>query len=240
MTSSGEYTIQNRVLKEMHRERMARIECHSKKVFVEYGDGNGLWLKELKGKALGTQRWASGDRFAAMVASSGGRYQELKSFLENCVNGVELGCGVGTAGLMLAKVYTRMRMTLTDQPQCISLAEENVSFNNLGDRVTVSAYSWGDSVDTFAADPPDFVVATDVLYHASVFDKFLSSLEAFAGLRLREDHWVDDIPNVSTKVHVDIVCKGNDIPTQDKRGDAASAVGLNFNQSSPNCEAPVV
>lgn len=100
-----------------------------------------------------------------------------------CCSGVELGCGVGTAGLMLAKVYTRMRMTLTDQPQCISLAEENVSFNNLGDRVTVSAYSWGDSVDTFAADPPDFVVATDVLYHASVFDKFLSSLEAFAGLR---------------------------------------------------------
>ncbi|EER04734.1 conserved hypothetical protein [Perkinsus marinus ATCC 50983] len=212
MASCGDYTLQNRVLKEMHRERMARIECHSKKAFVEYGDGDGLWLKELKGKALGTQRWASGDRFAAMVASSGGRrYQELKSFLENCVNGVELGCGVGTAGLMLAKVHPRMRMTLTNQPQCISLAEENVSFNNLGDRVTVSAYSWGDSVESFAADPPDFVVATDVLYHASVFDKFLSSLEGFAGLRRERSIRVsqDDDDRHSVKAISELVCELN-------------------------------
>ncbi|KAF4736732.1 hypothetical protein FOZ63_029029 [Perkinsus olseni] len=181
MANPDNYTVQNRMLRELHKERLARIESHSEKAFVKYGD-EGLWLKELKGKALGTQRWASGDKFATMLGSHG-RYEELDHFFQSCVNGVELGCGVGVAGLMLAKMKPELRMTLTDLPECIPLAKENVDYNNLNDRVAVVPYSWGAPVDQFQANPPDLILATDVLYHHHLFDPFLCSLEAFAALR---------------------------------------------------------
>ncbi|KAF4670731.1 hypothetical protein FOL47_001880, partial [Perkinsus chesapeaki] len=129
-----------------------------------------------------TQRWASGDRFAEMLGEPN-KYKGLSDYFEDCNTVLELGCGVGVAGIMLAKTHTNLSVILTDLPQCTELAQENVSYNSLDDRVMVNAYTWGDPVHQYAFNPPGLILGTDVLYDPHLFDKFLSCLEAFARLR---------------------------------------------------------
>ena len=64
---------------------------------------------------------------------------------------VELGAGIGAAGLVLAKRVTDLRVTLIEiDPQLAALAEENAARNGLADRVRIAAIDVAASEREFA------------------------------------------------------------------------------------------
>jgi tRNA1(Val) A37 N6-methylase TrmN6 len=63
---------------------------------------------------------------------------------------VELGAGVGTAGLALAHRVSGLRVTLTDiDPALVALAKDNAARNGLADRVTVVVADAGNAQALF-------------------------------------------------------------------------------------------
>eukprot|EP00877_Chromochloris_zofingiensis_P010190 jgi/Chrzof1/5424/Cz16g02150.t1 len=94
---------------------------------------------------------------------------------------VELGAGVGLAGLVLAKLGARV--VLTDQPQCIAFANMNIAKNwlrpNMPRKTQEHQHAigqaeavplqWGapgylDVVAALSKEPVDVVIATDCIY----------------------------------------------------------------------------
>ncbi|ETW08061.1 hypothetical protein H310_02428 [Aphanomyces invadans] len=102
--------------------------------------------------------------------------------LESC-RAIELGAGIGLVGMVLAALGC-MEVTLTDQPYCIPLLAKNVEAN-FGDTVSVvrprvKALQWGQLVDDEMERKMDLIVASDVLYNASVFPDLIHTLDALA------------------------------------------------------------
>ncbi|MFI4854049.1 MAG: class I SAM-dependent methyltransferase [Phycisphaerales bacterium JB065] len=75
---------------------------------------------------------------------------------------LELGCGVGLAGLAAAK--RGATVTLTDgDPSAIDLLDRNIAHNDLTKRCTAAVFRWEDPPDP--SWQPDLILGCDVLYH---------------------------------------------------------------------------
>jgi predicted nicotinamide N-methyase len=74
---------------------------------------------------------------------------------------LELGCGVGLAGL--AAAARGATVTLTDgDPSAIPLLERNIAHNHLTDRCTGAVFRWEDPPDP--SWQPELILGCDVLY----------------------------------------------------------------------------
>mmetsp|Transcript_50765 Transcript_50765/g.94544 ORF Transcript_50765/g.94544 Transcript_50765/m.94544 type:complete len:189 (+) Transcript_50765:95-661(+) len=100
------------------------------------------------------------------------------------LNVLELGCGTGAGGLAAA-VYGASSVVLTDLPNTLDIARDNVRRNitNIDEscRVTVAEANWNvkGSVAS-AARGVDLVIAADCVYegeHGMTTDSFLNALE---------------------------------------------------------------
>jgi len=99
---------------------------------------------------------------------------------------IELGAGVGLAGIAMSRLGANV--LLTDLASVVPLLEKNVSANCTGN---VAAYCWGD--DASALSPPfDYIIGADIIYNEDIFEPLLKAL-----LLLMDEHSVAIISYVS-------------------------------------------
>lgn len=91
---------------------------------------------------------------------------------------LEIGCGVGLAGIAAAKAGARVRMTDAD-PDALRFARSN-ALRNLPASVVASTLSLGvlDWDDPVAIEPVDIVLGGDIIYERSAFDRLLDLFDA--------------------------------------------------------------
>ncbi|RQM18930.1 hypothetical protein B5M09_009401 [Aphanomyces astaci] len=116
---------------------------------------------------------------AALVLADYMQQVYSKSTDLSCCRAVELGAGIGLVGMVLSALGC-MEVTLTDQPYCLPLLDKNVdaNFGPAGPRPLVKALQWGE--DATDGSQVDLIVASDVLYNASVFAALVHTLDALA------------------------------------------------------------
>ncbi|PIA60155.1 hypothetical protein AQUCO_00400803v1 [Aquilegia coerulea] len=122
----------------------------------------------------------------------------LAKFLEHAVDSgflllqtkkiVELGSGCGLAGCIAALLGAQV--ILTDLPDRLKLLRKNVEANiNAGGRGThgsasVRELTWGDYPDLDLIDPPpDYVIASDVIYSEGAVTDLLETLKQLCGMQ---------------------------------------------------------
>ncbi|CAD7959474.1 unnamed protein product [Amoebophrya sp. A25] len=119
----------------------------------------------------GTSLWDAGVVLGQYITF----YKEL--YPGNCL---ELGSGTGFAGICRAIGCPETQVYLTDVEKIIQQAGMNVQMNELQDRVFTKVFDWeGECPWTVSAEntfPWDFVMASDVLWHRLLVDKFFKGL----------------------------------------------------------------
>ncbi len=86
------------------------------------------------------------------------------NLIESSTRVLELGSGVGLAGLAAAK--RGATVTLTDgDPAALDLLNRNISHNRLSDRCTAAVFRWEDPPDP--SWQPDLILGCDLLYQPS-------------------------------------------------------------------------
>lgn len=91
---------------------------------------------------------------------------------------LELGSGTGLCGLVAS--HLGAKVILTDVGHHIDLLKRNVSSNCTSDqsnRTSVCEYFWGEPTDF--ATHFDYIIASDVVYHADLFEPLLRTFEKF-------------------------------------------------------------
>jgi len=96
---------------------------------------------------------------------------------------VELGCGVGVAGLALAAAARdKVRVALTDgDSSACALSRRNAAENKLSNSVSTFELAWGgDAAEACAAvgGPPHLILAADVIYRVQTFGPLVTTLTA--------------------------------------------------------------
>jgi 2-polyprenyl-3-methyl-5-hydroxy-6-metoxy-1,4-benzoquinol methylase len=96
---------------------------------------------------------------------------------------VELGCGLGLAGLAAAALG--LQVTLTDRLEVMPLTEASVAANVVGVPVAVAPLSWGDADAARALRKDDLpfecVLMADVVYEPLLVEPLLESVRALSG-----------------------------------------------------------
>lgn len=126
-------------------------------------DPIGLW-----GGSMGSCLWAAAlalvEFFAAEPARADGKRV------------LELGAGLGAAGLALARLGATVRVT--DRPSMLDLLQRNVRENDA--KVAAAALSWGQlDPETEGAGPFDLVIGSDVAYDSESYLPLLETLTHF-------------------------------------------------------------
>ena len=111
----------------------------------------------------GGKLWDAALSLLAHVGAAGGRADER-------VKGkavLELGSGIGAVGLG-ARVHGASNVTVTDVEEVVPLLEANVKLNGL-DCVEALALDWSRPLPAaIAANPPDLILASDVVYDPDI------------------------------------------------------------------------
>lgn len=109
----------------------------------------------------------------------------LAQFVANCpsfVKGkhvVELGCGVGLAGIAAATAGAKSVVCTDKDPTVLELAQMNINRNNVGHVARVQVLDWCNQTSWIDALPPcDVILAADVVYNAQVHGDFVNMCEA--------------------------------------------------------------
>lgn len=164
---SDGYVQANATLRALYEERMLRAEARhwdNPDVFELGPDVPPLRLCSLPGRHLGSHVWISGKILARFLAS--GRCAALP--LQRSPSGpgvrcLELGAGVGVAGLAAVAAGGAASLVLTDKEELLPLLRHNIQLNGLTECCTAETLVWGSS-------PPsdwgsfDVVFAADVIY----------------------------------------------------------------------------
>ncbi|KAI5064354.1 hypothetical protein GOP47_0021024 [Adiantum capillus-veneris] len=115
-------------------------------------------------------------------------------FLEHCHDSqvfnmrgkrcVELGAGCGFVGCVAALLGAEV--TLTDLPGRLRQLQKNITENttHLGSQLLarVEELAWGEELDKrLTSPPPDFILASDVVYSEDIVDELLCTLQSLCG-----------------------------------------------------------
>jgi len=104
---------------------------------------------------------------------------ELSSYMSGQKRIVELGCGTGLLGIVIAQMG--QRVVLTDMPHVLAQVEDNVRVNLEGEaagRVEVSALTWGDEAHHKKQGTFDLVLCSDLVYKEETKEPLVSTLRA--------------------------------------------------------------
>ena len=140
----------------LHAERQARLAARGGVARVLKLDPFTLHIKELPGAEIGSISWAGGEVLSRYLIQNRG-----------CVAGlrvIELGCGLGVAGLV-ARLVGAASVTLTDKGSLHDIASDNVAANAdaLNGSVFVRTLDWKDT-EAAAANDYDVILGADVVY----------------------------------------------------------------------------
>lgn len=159
------YVQANATLRALYEERMLRDHARrwDKPDDFELGpDIPPLRLCSLPGRFLGAQVWLSGHLLARFLAA--GRCPALSGDTGSTgARCLELGAGVGVAGLAAVAAGGAAFVMLTDKEEMLPLLRHNIQLNGLSERCKADTLVWG-------AAPPiewgafDVVIAADVIY----------------------------------------------------------------------------
>ena len=134
---------------------------------------------------IASATWDPGVLLAAYIAHAWTNRSLFRRQHEYCsapVRCVELGSGVGIAGLALAAAAPCTRVALTDgAPAAVELAKRNVRENGLGTSAVASELAWGSDIAdvcSMIGGPPNLVLAADVIYRHETFAPLVRSLAA--------------------------------------------------------------
>jgi len=94
---------------------------------------------------------------------------------------LELGAGTGLVSIVAASMGAHV--TSTDQPACLGLLEQNAmnAVVSLDGSIHVEELTWGLPREDKPGDAPapyDFVLGSDLVYHPSMLDAFISTIES--------------------------------------------------------------
>lgn len=160
----------------LHEERQARLAARGGVTRVLELDPFTLHLKEMPGAEIGSISWAGGEFLARFLISNRGRVEGLRV--------LELGCGLGVAGLF-ARLVGAATVTLTDKPALLGIANENVAANAdaLNGGVAVRALDWDEPVVASIAATHDVILGADVVYTDAGAKSLANVLNSLLGPR---------------------------------------------------------
>lgn len=90
---------------------------------------------------------------------------------------LELGSGVGFAGICIAKACQPSSLFVSDcHEKVLELLRQNIEINGLSDVVTVLNLKWGESLEGLQKNP-DYLLASDIIYDDSLFEPLLETVD---------------------------------------------------------------
>ena len=107
---------------------------------------------------------------------------------------LELGAGAGLPGIVIAKTFKTVLVTLSDYPDdnLIDTISENIRRNDVTDRCRVIPYAWGSDISTIINETTmstsdditgfDVIIAADTIWNPELHDLFIATL----GMALRK------------------------------------------------------
>ena len=102
--------------------------------------------------------------------------------------GIELGCGCGLLGILLAKLNICSHVYLTDQSNQLPLIQENIKINQLESAVGYEL-DWDnhEQIQKFINDTgqPDFIIASDVLYSETMAISLFNTIRKLASTKTK-------------------------------------------------------
>ncbi|KAJ3023425.1 UNVERIFIED_CONTAM: hypothetical protein HDU68_008614 [Siphonaria sp. JEL0065] len=107
---------------------------------------------------------------------------------------LDLGCGVGTVGLMIASL-TKCHVVLGDLPECLSLPQKNLVANTAvikskQSTVRVASLPWGHIPILQHLGKFDVIVAADVVYEVEFFDDLITTLDHLSAENGKTEIWL--------------------------------------------------
>ncbi|TFK48555.1 WD40 repeat-like protein [Heliocybe sulcata] len=114
---------------------------------------------------------------------------------------LELGASAGLPGILIAKLYENIRVTVSDYPddELIRTLAANVARNEVEKRCTAVPYGWGSDPSVLLQDVPDgydVIIAADTLWNPELHSVFIQSLALT--LRKRDDARVHLVAGLHT------------------------------------------
>ncbi|KDQ61533.1 hypothetical protein JAAARDRAFT_171788 [Jaapia argillacea MUCL 33604] len=101
------------------------------------------------------------------------------------LNVLELGAGAGLPGILIAKLYHNVRVTLSDYPdqKLMRTLSDNVKRNDVVNRCRVVPYDWGSDPSPLLPPYPlkstpgfDVILAADTLWNPELHSRFIDTL----------------------------------------------------------------
>jgi len=95
---------------------------------------------------------------------------------------LELGAAAGLPGILIAKIYEQVLVTVSDYPdeKLIQTLSENVARNGVSGSCRVVPYAWGSDASAFSGDKDvgfDVIVAADTLWNPESHSLFVQTLK---------------------------------------------------------------
>jgi 2-polyprenyl-3-methyl-5-hydroxy-6-metoxy-1,4-benzoquinol methylase len=96
---------------------------------------------------------------------------------------IDVGAGTGAVGLAAAALGAKV-VVVTDLPHLRYLIESNITHNGLSDTARFAELSWGSlaSWRDFGDCPPDFILASDVIYDKNQVQPLIDTLQRLCGV----------------------------------------------------------
>jgi predicted nicotinamide N-methyase len=152
----------------LHAERQARLASRGGSSRALHLGAFSLSVVELPGAGIGSISWAGGEALARYLLAHPAHVTGRRV--------LELGCGIGVAGLA-ARGAGAARVILTDRASLLELARSNVASNlpALGGGVDVTELDWASPA---AAPECDVLLGADVVYTSEGAELLAATLNA--------------------------------------------------------------
>jgi len=153
----------NKMLKELHQERMARIQPTFRDVQID--EKISITICEKSGMEIGSSLWPASFAISKYF-SERNRGNDSGFFKDKTV--LELGAGVGLAGVCAAVLGAKV--TLTDRKSVLPILRKTVAknANNTVNHPEVLELDWGKGIQTKSgschSSTFDFIIGADILY----------------------------------------------------------------------------
>ena len=154
---------------------MERLQPSTKEQIIKAGSDYSVQISQKPGEHIGSIMWKGSlalCQFLLEMATSKTPEPQLVDFLQRTKSGttqtliLELGAGVGTAGIFSGRLFPNCKVVLTDREVVIPLLKMNVDANSSlspSGGFHVSIFEWGSDSTPVPHQWPDLVLAADVM-----------------------------------------------------------------------------